>query len=247
MALDPPSASAPNSAVGHALPPEQLLNVWLSPAFPVGSFAYSHGLECAVETGLVADAAGLRDWLGDLVSHGSAWNDLVLASIAMRATSERAWPSLAGAAEIALALQPSAERHLETSQQGGSFLDQILAAWRHPVIDQALMGLHDGDRREPIAYPIAFAIAAGAHGVPIRASLIALGLAFAGNLVSAAIRLSVLGQTDGQRVIASLSEEIASAADRAASASEDELGSMTLVSDLMSIEHETQRTRLFRS
>lgn len=229
------------------LPAAHLLNIWLSPAFPVGAFAYSHGIERAVEAGLVVGREGLQDWLQDLVRHGSGWNDQVLASVAMRATAARDWPALAEAAELSLALLPSSERHLETTQQGGSFLDQVQASWPAPLISEALGELAHSDKAEPVAYPIAFGVAAGAHGIPARPALTAFGLAFAGNLVSAAIRLSVVGQTDGQRVIAGLAGRIAACAERAAAATLADLGSATFLSDLMAIEHETQQTRLFRS
>ena len=248
MALDPPLGGAVAAlAASTRLPPDHLLSIWLSPAFPVGAFAYSHGLERAVEAGLVTGCDGLRDWLEDLVRRGSAWNDMVLAAATMRATASRDWPALEEAAELSLALQPSRERHLETTQQGGSFLDQVRAAWPAPLVADAVAALSARGLAEPTAYPIAFRIAAGAHGVTGRPALTALGLGFIGNLVSAAIRLSVLGQTDGQRVIAALADVVAEGAARAEVATLADLGSAAFLSDLMAIEHETQQTRLFRS
>jgi urease accessory protein len=247
MAIDPPGDGTDAAATSGLLPAEHLLNIWLSPAFPVGAYAYSHGLERAVEAGLLEGRAGLQDWLEDLVRQGSVWNDQVLAAVTMRATAAQEWPLLVEAAELGLALQPSSERLLETTQQGGSFLDQVQAAWPAPRLAGAVAVLRQRDLAEPIAYPIAFGMAASAHSVPERTALTALGLAFAGNLVSAAIRLSVIGQTDGQRVIAALAGLISERAEHAAVATLAELGSAVFLSDLMSIEHETQQTRLFRS
>src|SRR3954451_15457566 len=103
------------------------LSIWLSPAFPVGAFAYSHGLEWAVESGAVDDAATLRDWIGDLVTQGSARNDSILVAEAWRAARDPA--RLTEVHELALALAPSRERLLESASQGAAFVTAIRTAW----------------------------------------------------------------------------------------------------------------------
>jgi urease accessory protein len=221
--------------------PAQLL-VWLSPAFPVGAFAYSHGLEKAVEKELITDRATLATWLEDLIKLGSLRNDLILLAAAWRAASQQNAADLAEVAELAVALQPSAERHLETVTQGGSFLAQIDAAW--PCAEVGLLrAAHAGE----VAYPVAVGVAAAGHGLALAPTLLGYGMAFVGNLLSAAIRLSVIGQTDGQRLTASLLPMLQDAAIQAESSTLDDIASATFAADLASMQHETQYTRLFRS
>jgi urease accessory protein len=219
-----------------------LLQLWLSPLFPVGAFAYSHGLERAAEARLITDRASLAAWIGDLVAHGSIRNDLIILTAAWHATSSADWDALSQIAELAAALHPSAERRLESVTQGGSFLDAIEAAWPGPKLSG-----WDRLRANGIAFPVAVAMSAANHGIALRPLLEAYATAFAGNLVSAAIRLSLIGQTDGQRILSGLLLAINGAASLAAASSLDDLGSSTWSADLCSLEHETQYTRLFRS
>lgn len=221
--------------------PAQLL-VWLSPAFPVGAFAYSHGLEKAVEKGLIKDRATLSAWLEDLIALGSLHNDLIVLAAAWRAATTQKAGELAEVAELAVALQPSAERHLETITQGGSFLLQIDAAW--PC---AAVGLLRAAHASDVAYPVAVGVAAAGHALPLTPTLLGYGVAFVGNLLSAAIRLGVIGQTDGQRLTAALLPRLQDAATRAADSTLDDVASATFAADLASMQHETQYTRLFRS
>lgn len=218
------------------------LMIWLSPAFPVGGFAYSHGLEWAFEAGDLHDAEGLADWLGALVEHGSLANDLVLFAVAFRAVRDRDRPALAEAAELALALANSAERRLETATQGNAFVAAIAAAWPCAAI-AALRSAWPGE----VAYPVAVAAAAAGHDQPLLPSLEAFGLAFVANLVSASVRLGIVGQTDGQRITARLAPALRGAAAKAEAAALDDLGACAFRSDLASLRHETQYSRLFRS
>ena len=229
--------------VQHVHPaPHALLQIWFSPGFPVGAFAYSHGLEKAVEFGWVHDRATLQEWLADLVALGSLRNDLILLAAAWGAVTRGDDAALAEAAGLSVAFQPSAERHLETTQQGRSFLVQIESAWPCAAIQR-----HRSATSGAIGYPVAAGVAAAGHGVSRAAVLSAYGLAFIGNLTAAAIRLSVVGQSDAQRIIASLLPGIELAANFAATATLDDLGGATFRSDVASLAHETQYTRLFRS
>lgn len=228
-------------AAGEHPFPAQLL-LWLSPAFPVGGFAFSHGLEWAAEKGWVRDRATLQAWLADLVTLGSVANDLILLAATWRAVTAGDDAALREAAELALALQPSAERHLEAVTQGGAFVAQIDASWPCDAISR-LEALQKGE----IAYCTAVAVAAAGHGIGLGAVLTAYGLAAVSNLVSAAVRLGVVGQTDGQRTLAALVPMIEAAVRRASTAPLDDLGGACWRSDLASLQHETQYTRLFRS
>jgi urease accessory protein len=217
------------------------LMIWLSPSFPVGAFAYSHGLEWAFEAGDLTDAATLRDWLDALVSHGSLRNDLILFACAHRAALADGG-DLPEIAELALALANSAERRLETVTQGNAFVAALRAAWPCAAIER-LRALWPGD----VAYPLAVGVASAGHGLPLRPSLEAYGLAFVANLVSASVRLGLIGQTDGQRITAGLAPALHAAAGAAETATLDDLGGCCFRSDIAALRHETQYSRLFRS
>jgi urease accessory protein len=218
------------------------LMIWLSPAFPVGAFAYSHGLEWAHEAGDVQDAAALQDWLGSLVACGAARNDAILFAAAYRAGHAGDGARLAEVAELALALSTSAERRLETTAQGDAFIAAISCAWPCDAID-VLREVWP----ETVAYPVAVAVAAAGHDVPLQPSIEAFALGFVSALVSAAVRLGIVGQTDGQRVVAALVPQVRQLAASALEAGLDDLGGCAFRSDLAAIRHETQYTRLFRS
>jgi urease accessory protein len=218
--------------------PAELL-IWLSPAFPIGSFAYSQGLEAAVARGWISDAVSLRAWLASLAAHGALRNDLIILSLVRRAADER---DIGAHAELSAALQPSRERAEEALTQGQAFLTAYRAGWS----GNEARGLSAPDDM-PITLPVAVALASRAHALPLEATLIAYAAAFQTNLVSAAIRLGVIGQFDGQRVLAELLPDLRIACDFAIRAGEDDLGSATFSADLASIAHETQMTRLFRS
>jgi urease accessory protein len=217
------------------------LLLWLSPAFPVGAFAYSHGLEWAVESGDVTDAASLGDWLEDLLCFGAPRSDAILFALAFRAAAAADRDELASLNELAVALAGSAERRLETIAQGGAFLAAIRGAWARPALDLI------ADKGEPVAYPIAVALAAAGHRLPLESCLEAFVLSFVANLVSAAVRLGPIGQSDGQRVLAKLLHRVRGVAAEAANAGVDDLGGCALRSDIAAMKHETQYSRLFRS
>jgi urease accessory protein len=215
--------------------------IWLSPAYPVGGFSYSHGLEWTVEAGKVRDAAGLGDWIADILHHGAGRSDAILLAEAWRAMSESDERRLAEVAELAAAFTPSAERRLETLAQGAAFLTATQAVWPHPDLDRLAEIAPD------IAYPIAVGASAAAHGLPLAATGQAFAQAFAANLVSAGVRLIPLGQTDGLRVLARLESLIAPLVADALAAGLADIGGAAVMADIASMRHETQYTRLFRS
>lgn len=205
-----------------------LLLTWMSPAFPTGAFAYSHGLEWAIDTGTVNNAATLKDWIADLLTRGSGWNDAVLFA--------RCWEEDASALnELALSLATSRERHLETSQLGRAF--RIAAGVFAPAVLE----------EEEIAYPVAAGSACAAMGVQKADALLAYLQGFAAALTSVAVRLVPIGQTAGLEVLRDLAPVIANAAGRASSATLDDLGAITISADIAAMKHETQRSRVFRT
>ena len=222
-----------------------LLN-WMSPAFPIGSFAYSHGLEWAIEEGQVTSAAGLKSWIEDIIIRGSGWNDAVLFA--------RVWQDNAGELnELALALSSSKERYLETTQLGAAF--EIAASFfpfPPPLAGEVARHAPEGGLAargggKVCAYPIAAGLACKAMGIDKSLALLSFLQGFSNALVSVAVRLVPLGQTAGLETIRGLMPVIIATATRAATASLDDLGSAAIAADIASMKHETQYSRVFRT
>lgn len=213
-----------------AIEPAQLLLLlnWMSPAFPIGAFAYSHGLEWAIEEGLVQDAESLFSWVEDLMQQGSLWNDAVLFANCARHDG-------ASLNELALALCPSQERWLETTQLGQAFA-VAASTWSGVALPPA-----------PLAYPVAAGLACASMAVPARHALLAFLQGAGAALVSVAVRLVPLGQTQGLAVLKRLAPVIAAVAARAENATLDELGSSCLVADMAAMHHALMEGRVFRT
>jgi urease accessory protein len=209
----------------------QLL-AWLSPSFPTGGFAYSHGLESAIADGDVTDPETLRIWLSDVLIHGSGRNDAILLRCAYRASGDR--KALNAIAELAAALSPSRERRSETLDQGTSFA-AAAAPWDPPELPRR------------VAYPVAVGALAARHGVDEDATTAGYIQAFTANLISAAVRLVPLGQNAGLRVLAALASTALHVMAESRAATLDELGGCAFRSELAAMHHETLYTRLFRS
>jgi len=218
------------------------LMTWLSPAFPVGAFSYSSGIEWAVEAGDILDAASLCDWLASMLAEGSGFCDGVFLAHAHRAASSADARALRQIAELAAALVPSRERQLETSAQGRAFIEIARAAWDCDGLAPMIAACEG-----PVVYPVAVGIVSSAHGIPLPPTMHAFLHALVSNWISAGARLVPLGQTDSQRLLALLEPIVAATAKRALNAALDDLGSATFRADLASLRHETQYTRLFRS
>jgi urease accessory protein len=215
---------------------------FMSPSYPVGAFAYSTGIEWAVETGDIRDAATLQDWLAAMIRHGSVWCDAVIFSAVHRAVTLGDTAALVAAAELAAAFIGSKERLLETTAQGRAFFDITRAAWPATALDQ-LAAAWNG----PLAYPVAAAAACAGHGIAAAPALGAFLHGMVSNLVSAGVRLVPLGQTDGQHVLAALEAAVLQTAERALTTALEDIGTATLRADMASMRHEMQYTRLFRS
>jgi urease accessory protein len=218
------------------------LMTWLSPSYPLGAFSYSHGLEYAVEAGLVRDRDGLRHWVAAVIAFGAGRSDGALLAAAWRAAAMGDRATLDATVELAAAWRGTAETALESRAQGAAFLATTRAAWPHPLLD-ALALRHRGE----LALPVAVGAAAAAHGVPLGDTATAYLHAFAGTLVSAGLRLIPLGQSDGQQTIAALESVIAATARAVLDVPLDEIGTAAPLVEWCSMRHETQYTRLFRS
>jgi urease accessory protein len=236
-----PAATRPTSPLQGEVNLYRLMT-FMSPAYPVGAFSYSSGIEWAVEAGDIRDAETLRAWLGSMIRCGSVFCDAVIFAAAYRALANGDDAALSAAAELAAAFVGTKERFLETTAQGEAFVTITRAAWPCAALNR-LATAWSG----PLAYPIAVGVVCAGHGIAIEPALHAFLHGVVSNLVSAGVRLVPLGQTDGQRVLAALEAPVAATAAHALTTSLDDIGSATLRADIASMRHETQYTRLFRS
>lgn len=209
-----------------SLPARLSLIQWLSPAFPTGGFAYSHGLEQAMADGL-RDADDIAAWVADVLRHGAGWTDAVVLGLVLRGGDPEAL------SDLAKAQAGSAERLRETMEQGRAFADTIAAL--------------TGAAVPPHPLPVAVGMAARGLGLPPTEVIAHYLHAFAGNLVSAATRFLPLGQAQGQRLLAGLHPVISAVAEGTASAGPEALETCCFGADLAAMRHETLNVRIFRT
>lgn len=215
------------------------LLTWLSPAYPVGAFSYSQGLETAVAQGRVHDETSTQDWIADSLTDGTLWSDAVIFANSLNA------PNIDVIVEInefALAFQSAAELKAETLAMGRAFAQTTMLAWPCDRLEQALELLG-----ADLAYPVAVACAASGHSIETQSATQAWIHAGVSNLVSAAIRLVPLGQTSGQHLLVGLESTILDNAQKAQKTNLDTLTTCSFLADICAMNHETQTTRLFRS
>ena len=209
------------------------LQTWLSPAFPTGAFAYSSGLETAAHMGLVSDQEQLTDWLIDVTTSGQGWNDAVLLAESWRLIE--AGSDVSEVTELAEALSFSKERHLETMRQGEAFL-KAAKAWNAGTNLLASCPL-----------PVAVGAVAASLQVPLDKTLAAYLHAYVSNQIQAALRLIKLGQQGGVEVLVALESVIIETAEKACKSGLDQLGSSGFLADVVSMKHEMQESRIFKS
>ena len=230
--------------------------IWLaSPALPVGGFSYSEGLEAAVEAGLVTDERSAGDWLADQLHLSLARGDLAVVASAVQAAR-------AGDAERLAELDAWIRQTRETSElrQQTEQMGRSLAEWMHSVgwgdarnpSDARSAGVR-GAHRQPTeggthyAYPVAFAIAAATSSASPRQVALAFAFGWAENMMQSAIKSVPLGQSSGQRILARLADDIPAAVDHALALDDDTRQAFTPRLAVLSAQHETQYSRLFRS
>lgn len=223
----------PAGALLHGIDPAALLVLmqWLSPAFPTGAFAYSHGMETAIQAGELPDAGAVAGWIGDVLEWGAGWGDAVILAHALAPGADHA-----GLADLACALAPTAERLAETTWQGAAF-------------DRALPGPPPEALPPPQALPlpVAFGRAAGALALPPSLVIAAFLQAFAANLVAVAVRFVPLGQNQGQRILEALRPTVLRLAGAAAAAPLAAIATAAIRADIASARHETLTVRMFRT
>jgi urease accessory protein len=241
------------------------LLAWLSPNFPIGAFSYSHGLEAAAAGGAIYDKASLQGWIAALIAQGSGRIDADILIAAHRAADDGDFAALDTANRRGLAFRATAELALEATQQGEAFLNTCRVAWPDDFItrwaaphpgplpagrEREGPAKREGEGQpapEAFCHSAVFGAVAGRAGIALADALTGYLEAFAANLVSAGLRLGIIGQTDGQRILAALEPVVAAAAAAALSREAADFGAATFAADLASMAHETQYVRLFRS
>ena len=209
------------------------LQTWLSPAFPIGAFSYSSGLEAAIDEGYVNDAGSLTAWLTDILEGGTVWNDAVLLAEAWRLARDK--EALEELVDLAQAMSFSSERYLETIDQGSAFL-LASKAWHEDDLLPAKCPL-----------PITVGVLAARMDVALEETLAAFLHAVLSNQIQAALRLMKLGQQGGLNILASLEDRTLQTARSAANSSLDDLGGCAIIADIAVMKHETMQSRIFRS
>jgi urease accessory protein len=206
------------------------LSQWLSPAYPVGAFAYSHGLEAAVDRGWVKHAADLEEWLLEVLGFGAGQADVRFLAAAYHASSDDELSEIDSAAR---AFAASRERLLEADQMGTAFGRTTTAIWP--------------DGRADLCYPVALGHAASAAGIALDLTGKLFLQAFVSNLIAAAQRLLPLGQTDAQAMLHRLSAHCIAVAETAQDGDLTALSGTAFLGDIAAMHHETQYSRIFRT
>jgi urease accessory protein len=232
---------------GCSLSPSALLKLqsWMSPAFPIGSYAYSHGIEWAVEAGHIADRESLVDWLESDLRYGSGRNEGIFFIETWRRTLRNDLARLLEIAELAAAFRSTSEFVLESSQQAAACMATLRQVWPDSLLDRFAESLRELQVQPSLA--VVVGLRSARQCIPANLALPAFLQSYTANLVNAGVRLVPLGQTDGQVAIAELEQAVLAVTAEAQDCTIDDLGSAALMVDLASMAHERQYTRLFRS
>ena len=216
--------------------------IWLaSPALPVGGFSYSEVLEAAVDRSGVATESIASDWLADQLHLTLARGDLAVIAQAIPAWREANLPRIRQLNAWVLQTRESSELRLQAEQMGRSLLDWLR---NHDGANPAHI---DACARMQPTYPVAFALAAAPLEAGVRDCLLAYAFGWAENMVQAALKSVPLGQSAGQRILARLARDIPAAVDSARQLLDDERQAFSPMLAILSAQHETQYSRLFRS
>lgn len=217
--------------------------MWLaSPALPVGGFSYSEGLEAAVESALVTNEAQTRTWLLDQLHLGLARSELAVMHRAFLAWQRDDAATIAELNDWMVATREASEMRLQTEQMGRSLVEWL----KNRGVDDTRVATLAALKPAP-TWPVAFALAAAQTSAPVREALLSFAFGWAENMVQAALKAVPLGQSAGQRVLSALSAEIPAAVASAMQLTDSERRAHTPMLAILSAQHETQYSRLFRS
>jgi len=229
----------PEPVVASAL----LQLMWLaSPALPVGGFSYSEGLEAAVEAGRITGEADAAAWLRDQLHLSLARSDLAVCAKAFKAWRRDDIAHIAELNDWVTTTRETAELRQQTQQMGRSLVEWLRNRAGTDARVDALKALAPAP-----TWPVAFALAAEQTGAPLREALLSFGFGWAENMVQAALKAVPLGQSAGQRVLAALVDELPAAVDLAAGLMDSQRQAFTPMLAILSAQHESQYSRLFRS
>jgi urease accessory protein len=217
--------------------------MWLaSPALPVGGFSYSEGLEAAVEAGIVANEQQAGDWLLDQLHLSLSRSDLAVAAKAFKAWRRDDATTLVELNAWVTTTREASEMRLQTEQMGRSLVEWL----KNRGVDDARVATLASLTPAP-TWPVAFALAVAQTGAPLREAMLSFCFGWAENMVQAALKSVPLGQSAGQRVLSRLSAAIPDAVAHALQLSDSERQAFTPMLAILSAQHETQYSRLFRS
>ena len=252
-----PALPATPSELSSALPAVSLLQLmWLaSPALPVGGFSYSEVLEAAVDSGYVTNEAQASQWLTDQLHLSQARSDLSVVAQAVTAWRAGDLPRITELNTWVLTTRETSELRQQTQQTGRSLLEwlrQLPVTSEQPADEPtqatATLLAHLAFARDlPPTWPVAFALAAAQTAAPVRECVLACAFGWAENMAQAAIKAVPLGQTGGQRILARLLQAIPTTVDSAIALPDHQRQAFNPMLAILSAQHETQYSRLFRS
>ncbi len=230
------------AAAAPAATPALLQLMWLaSPALPIGGFSYSEGLEAAIDHGFVHDEHSAAAWLVDQLHLTQSRGDMAVLGHMVTAWQQHDTPRLEALSQWVHATRESAELRLQSEQMGRSMLEWLR---NQQAIDDDTLALCN---RWVPTYPLMFALALSRTGASLEPCLQAYAFGWAENMVQAAIKSVPLGQNSGQRILTQLAQHIAPAVTHALQVTEDTRQAFSPMLAILSAQHETQYSRLFRS
>ena len=236
-----------SSKTAQALPAPSLLQLmWLaSPALPIGGFSYSEGFEAAVDYAYLATFSIANDWLIDQLHLALARADLAVVAKAIPAWRRGDLTRVGELNNWVLQTRETSELRLQTEQMGSSMLNWLKKQRSFQVDDKTISDF--SKLPNPPTYPLVFALAASSTQASVRDCLMSFAFGWAENMTQAAVRAVPLGQTDGQRILANLADQIPAAVDHAISLKDSGRQAFSPMLAILSSQHETQYSRLFRS
>ena len=211
------------------------LLTWNNQAYPIGSYSFSSGLEYAIEINLISTAKELQDWLKNLLKFGNLQSDAILLKEAWKIKTCKKDKDITDLNRFAISLNQSKEKYIESYEQGKSFIKISKESWSHKF------------PRETLMFPIAYACSAVQENISLEDTLLSFLHSNLCNLLGAGIKLLPLGQTEGQKIQLQINKYIEKEYKSILKKNLNYIGSCGWVNDIVSMKHEHQFTRLFRT
>ena len=211
------------------------LLTWNNQSFPIGSYSFSSGLEYAIDSEIISSGSELYIWLKDFLKYGSLHTDAIFLTETWRLKNSNKNNIISDLNDFAISLNQSHEKLIENLEQGKSFIKITSDAWNHKFINKNLI------------LPIAYASSAYQENISLEDTLICYLHSNLCNLLSAAIKLIPLGQTEGQQIQIKLNKHIDEEYKNIMNKDLNDIGNCSWVNDIVSMKHENQFTRIFRT